>query len=153
MDFIERIKERIGLKNKPVVITREPPVFQKGSVIKDDDYTFHMRFSKNRFSLGCNSLKTSRIQIFLPLFKKAFGSPKKIRRNIIRCLVHEMLHREVGRACNRKVIHTRNPKEVDYAFFEERMIRELCSQDQISVLEFVQSAVRFKKPQDKPNEQ
>jgi len=150
MDFIERIKEWIGLKNKPTMRTVDPPKFQKGKVIKDDDISFHMRYAKSKGNLGCNSVKTNKIQVFLPLFAKVWRSPRKIRRNIIKCVVHEFIHREISHAIDRKSTKPKSYQDIDHAFFEERLVRELCGQETIGVLQFVQSSIRLR-PMPKDN--
>jgi len=144
MDILERIKATLGIKRKPKVIMRELPAFKKAKVIKIAGQSFHMRMSKNGQAFGCHSLKTGNNQFFLPLFAKVYKTDKKIRYFLCQALAHEYLHQEIAKAREVDIKHKMKREDIDFAFFEERMIRKFCDQPVINCAEFVQSSLRFK---------
>jgi len=159
MDLIEKFKKALsGQKDEPNIqfedrglekyrkdkIPRK--IFEKGKVIKCNDISFNMRMAKNPAILGCHSLKTGSVQVFLPLVAKASKSEFGMRRKIATTIQHELIHREIGRAINKDLKKRITKTDIDHAFFEERLIRELLNQPTITLVDYAQRFMRQEIP-------
>ena len=151
MDLIEKFKGMLsGQKDKPSIqfedrgfekyrkdkIPRK--IFEKGKVIKCNDVSFNMRMAKNPDILGCHSLKTGGVQVFLPLVAKTSKTEYGMRRKIAKTIQHELIHREIGRAISKDLKKKLTKTDIDHAFFEERLIRELLHQPTMTVIDYAQ---------------